>query len=101
MSRLSDFRNGVVRRGLRVPVSQVKNLRLIMPRKAAFALIFCLSASLLFAQEQAAKTGGDRVKDTFERVMAQAASATAVSHQVKGVVERAARAVLKMNGVDD
>src|SRR5882724_5817753 len=101
MSRLSDFRNGVVRPGLRVPVPQVKNLRLIMPRKAAFALIFCLSASLLFAQEQAAKTGDDRVKDTFERVMAQAASATAVSHQVKDVFERAAKAVVKIHGVDD
>jgi S1-C subfamily serine protease len=101
MSRLSDFRNGVVRRGLRVPVSQVKNLRLIMPRKAAFALIFCFSASSLFAQEQAAKKGGDRVKDTFERVMAQAESATAVSHQVKDVFERAAKAVVKIHGVDE
>src|SRR5438067_7536332 len=101
MSRLSDFRNGVVRRGLRVPVSQVKNLRLIMPRKAAFALIFCFSASSLFAQEQSAKKGGDRVKETFERVMAQAESATAVSHQVKDIFERAARAVVKIHGVDE
>src|SRR5213595_2396648 len=101
MSRLSDFRNGVVRRGLRVPVSQVKNLRLIMPRKAAFALIFCFSASSLFAQEEAAKKGGDRVKETFERVMAQAESATAVSHQVKDIIERAAKAVVKINGVDE
>src|SRR5438094_3971031 len=101
MSRLSDFRNGVVGRGLRVPVSQVKDLRLIMPRKAAFALIFCFSASSLFAQEEAAKKGGDRVKDTFERVMAQAASATAVSHQVKDVFERAAKAVVKIHGVDE
>src|SRR6266478_3685015 len=104
MSRLSDFRHGLVRlpsRGLRVPMSQVKNLRLTMPRKAVFALIFCFSASLLFAQEQAAKTGRDRVKDTFERVMAQAESATAVSHQVKDVFERAAKAVVKIHGVDD
>src|SRR5437667_11873968 len=100
MSRLSDFRNGVVRRGLRVPVSQVKNLRLIMPRKAAFALIFCFSASSLFAQEQAAKKGGDRVKDTFERVMAQAESATVVSHHVKDVCGRAAQAVVTNNRVD-
>src|SRR5438067_4257787 len=101
MSRLSGFRYGVVRHGLRVPVSQVQNLRLIMPRKAAFALIFCLSASSLFAQEQDAKKGGDRVKDTFERVMAQAESATAVSHQVKDVFERAAKAVVKIHGVDE
>jgi len=104
MSRLSDFRHGLVRlpsRGLRVPASQVKNLRLIMPRKAAFALIFCLSASLLFAQEQAAKKGSDRVKDTFDRVMAQAESATAVSHQVKDVFERAAKAVVKIHGIDE
>src|SRR5436305_13492995 len=101
MSRLSDFRNGVVRLGLRVPASQVKNLRLIMPRKAAFALIFCFSASSLFAQEQDAKKGGDRVKDTFERVMAQAESATAVSHQVKDVFERATKAVVKIHGVDE
>src|SRR5438132_951757 len=101
MSRLSDSRNGVVQRGLRVPVSQVKNLRLIMPRKAAFALIFCFNASLLFAQEQATKRGSDRVKDTFERAMAQAASAAAVSHQVKEIFNRAARAVVKIHGVDE
>src|SRR6267378_3076852 len=104
MSRLSAFRHRLVplpSRGLRVPVSQVKNLRLIMPRKAVFALIFCFSASLLFAQEQTTKTGSDRVKDTFERVMAQAASATAVSHQVKDVFERAAKAVVKIHGVDE
>src|SRR6266545_4553843 len=83
MSRLSDFRHGIARRAsrrLRVPVSQVKNLRLTMPRKAAFALIFCFSASLLFAQEQAAKKGSDRVKDVFER---------------------AAKAVVKIHGVDE
>src|SRR6266496_1602026 len=101
MSRLSDSKNGVVRPGLGVPVPQVKNLRLIMPLKTAFALIFCFSASLLFAQEQAAKKGSDRVKDTFERVMAQAESATAVSHQVKDIFERAAKAVVKIHGVDE
>ena len=104
MSRLSDFRHGVVRppsRGLRLPVSQVKNLRPTMPRKAAFTLIFCLSASLLFAQEQSAKKGSDRVKDTLERAMAHAASATAVSHQVKDIFERAAKAVVKIHGVDE
>ncbi len=104
MSRLSDFRQGIGRRasrGLRVPVSQVKNLRLTMSYKAAFALIFCLSASLLFAQERPSNGGSDRVKDTFKRVMAQAESATAASHQVKDIFERAAKAVVKIHGVDE
>ena len=101
MSRLSDFRNGVVRRGLRVPVSQVKNLRLIMSRKAAFALIFCLSAGSLFAEEQHAKPARERVKETFERTLAQAESATAISHQVKDIFERASKAVVKIHGVDE
>src|SRR6267378_798786 len=101
MSRLSDFRHAIVRRASRVPALQVKNLRLFMSRKAAFALIFCLSAGSLFAQEQSAKTGSDRVKDTFERVMAQAALATAVSHQVKDIFARAAKAVVKIHGVDE
>jgi serine protease Do len=51
-----------------------------MPRKATFALIFCSGASLLFAQEQ---------------------SATAISHQVKDIFERAAKAVVKIHGVDE
>jgi serine protease Do len=72
-----------------------------MPRKTAFALIFCSGASLLFAQEQPAKTGRDRVKDTFQRAMAQAESAAAVSHQVKDIFERAAKAVVKIHGVDE
>src|SRR6201984_2843343 len=104
MSRLSDFKHGVVRppsRGLRVPVPQVKNLRLTMSRTAAFALIFWSSASLLFAQEQSAKGGGDRAKNTLERVMAQAESATAISHQVKDIFERPDKAVVKIYGVDE
>src|SRR6266545_1882144 len=104
MSRLSDFRHGIARRasrGLRVPVSQVKNLRLVMSRKAAFALIFFFGSSLLFAQEQATKKGSDRVRDTFERAMARAESATAVSHQIKDVFARAAKAVVKIHGVDE
>jgi serine protease Do len=72
-----------------------------MSRKAAFALIFCLSAGSLFAQEQAAKKGSDRVKDTFERAMARAESATAVSHQIKDIFARAAKAVVKIHGVDE
>jgi serine protease Do len=72
-----------------------------MSRKAAFALIFCSGASLLFAQEQPAKGGNERIKETFERAMAQAESATAVSHQVRDVFERVARAVVKIHGVDE
>jgi Trypsin-like serine proteases, typically periplasmic, contain C-terminal PDZ domain len=65
---------------LRILVSEVENLRHIMPRKTAFALIFCSGASLLFAQEQ---------------------SATALSHQVKDIFERAAKAVVKIHGIDE
>lgn len=72
-----------------------------MPRKAAFALIFFFGSSLLFAQERATKKGSDRVKDTFERAMARAESATAVSHQIKDVFARAAKAVVKIHGVDE
>src|SRR5438876_5544622 len=46
----------------------------------AFALVFCLGAGLLFAQEQ---------------------SATAISHQVRELFERAAKAVVKIHGVDE
>ena len=104
MSRLSDFRSR--RRqlgsdGLRSLVSHVKSLPLVMPRKAAFALIFCSGATLLFAQEQSAKATGNKAKDMFERAMAQAASATAVSHQVKDIFNRAAKAVVKIHGVDE
>jgi serine protease Do len=45
-----------------------------------FALVFCSGASLLFAQEQ---------------------SATAISHQVKDIFDRAAKAVVKIHGVDE
>ena len=72
MSRLSDFKHGIVRRaprGLRVPVSQVKNLRLVMSRKAALALIFCLSAGSLFAEDESAKTTAEKTKEMFERAM--------------------------------
>jgi S1-C subfamily serine protease len=72
-----------------------------MSRKAAFALIFFFGSSLLFAQEQATKKGSDRVRDTFERAIARAESATAVSHQIKDVFARAAKAVVKIHGVDE
>jgi serine protease Do len=46
----------------------------------AIALIFCSGAGLLFAQEQSAAT---------------------ISHQVRDVFERAARAIVKIHGVDE
>ena len=46
----------------------------------AFALVFCLGARLLFAQEQ---------------------SAAAISHQVRELFEQAAKAVVKIHGVDE
>ncbi len=88
-------------RGLRVSVSQVKNLRLVMSHKAAFALIFCLSAGSLFAQEQSAKTTSEKTKEMFERALSRAESATAISHQIKDVFARAAKAVVKIHGVDE
>jgi S1-C subfamily serine protease len=88
-------------RGLRVSVSQVKNLRFVMSHKAAFALIFCLSAGSLFAQEQSAKTTSEKTKEMFERALSRAESATAISHQIKDVFARAAKAVVKIHGVDE
>src|ERR1044071_7234644 len=46
----------------------------------AFALVFCLGAGLLLAQEQ---------------------SATTISQQVRDLFERAAKAVVKIHGVDE
>ncbi len=46
----------------------------------AFALVFCSGAGWLFAQEQ---------------------SATTISHQVRAIFERAAKAVVKIHGVDE
>src|SRR5947207_524640 len=84
MSRLSDFKLGLARLasgGSRILISERENLRHhTMSRKAAFALIFFSGAGLLFAQEQ---------------------SATAISHQVRDVFERAAKAVVKIHGVDE
>jgi serine protease Do len=104
MSRLSDFKHGIVRRaprGLRVPVSQVKNLRLVMSLKAALALIFCLSAGSLFAEDESAKTTAEKTKEMFERAMSRAESATAVSQQIKDIFARAGKAVVKIHGVDE
>jgi serine protease Do len=104
MSRLSGFRRSKGRRaarGLRVPVSQVKNLSPAMSCNAAFALIFCLSASLLFAEGQSTKVASEKTKQLFARAMAQAESATAASNQVKDIFARAAKAVVKIHGVDE
>lgn len=69
-----------------------------MSRKAAFALIFCLSAGSLFAEEHAAKTTSEKM---FERAMSRAESATAVGQQIKDIFARAAKAVVKIHGVDE
>ena len=68
MSQLLNFKRGVARLcKLRILVPEVENLRHIMPRKTAFALIFCSGASLLFGQEQSATALSHQVKDIFER----------------------------------
>lgn len=72
-----------------------------MHGKAAFALIFYSGASLLFAQDHSSKETRDKVGETFQRTMQQVASATAISQQVKDVFHRAARAVVKIHGVDE
>jgi len=72
-----------------------------MSRHAAFALIFCLSSNALFAEEQSAKAINDKIRERFERALSQAASATAASNQVKDIFARAARAVVKIHGVDE
>jgi S1-C subfamily serine protease len=72
-----------------------------MSRKAAFTLIFCLCAGSLFAQEQSAKTTSEKTKEMFERALSRAESATAISHQIKDVFARAAKAVVKIHGVDE
>ena len=72
-----------------------------MSHKAALALIFCLSSGCLFAEDQSAKTTGEKSKEMFERAMSRAESATAVSQQIKDVFARAAKAVVKIHGVDE
>src|SRR6266403_1865643 len=64
------------------------------------ALIFCSGGGLLFAQEQSAAASKDQAKEMFERAIARAESAT-ISHQVKEIFERAAKAVVKIHGVDE
>jgi serine protease Do len=103
MSQLSDFSRRVLRRAswLRVTASQVKNLRSAMSRHVVLALIFCLSGGSLLAEEQSAKTTREKTKQMFERALSRAESATAVSQQIKDIFARAAKAVVKIHGVDE
>jgi serine protease Do len=70
-------------------------------RVFALALIFCSGASLLFAQEQSARPTTDQTKELLERAVAQAESTAAISHQLKEIFQRAAKAVVKIHGVDE
>jgi serine protease Do len=70
-----------------------------MVGKAVFAVIFCSTAASLFAQGTSPPPSAGQ--DMFQRAMAQAASATAISHQVKEIFDRAAKAVVKIHGVDE
>src|SRR6266487_3716572 len=67
----------------------------------ALALIFCSGGSLLFAQEQSATANRDQTKERLERAVAQAESTAAISHQLKDIFQRAAKAVVKIHGVDE
>src|SRR5438876_4973069 len=71
MSRLSDFN--------RAPEFRFR-FHFMPPFRLAFALSFLAATSLVYGQEQ---------------------SATAVSHQVKEIFEHAAKAVVKIHGVDE
>jgi len=64
------------------------------------ALIFCSGGSFLFAQEQSATPASDQ-RDLFERAIAQVESTRAISHQLKDVFQRVAKAVVKIHGVDE
>src|SRR5207237_10752608 len=67
----------------------------------AFALIFCSGRSLLFAQEKSAAPTTDQTKELLERAVAQAESTAAISHQLKDIFQRAAKAVVKIHGIDE
>src|SRR5438105_7196556 len=67
----------------------------------AFALIFCSGGSLLFAQEKSAAPTTDQTKELLERAVAQAESTAAISHQLKDIFQRAAKAVVKIHGIDE
>src|SRR6266700_5224310 len=67
----------------------------------ALALIFCSGGSFLFAQEQSAAPTSDQTKELLESAIAQAESTAAISHQLKDIFQRAAKAVVKIHGVDE
>src|SRR5438093_189726 len=67
----------------------------------ALALIFCSGGSLLFAQEKSAAPTTDQTKELLERAAAQAESTAAISHQLKDIFQRVAKAVVKIHGVDE
>src|SRR5437016_14261941 len=79
MSLLSDSKRGIV----------------------ALALIFCSGGSLLFAQEKSDGPTTDQTKELLDRAVAQAESNAAISHQLKDIFQRAAKAVVKIHGVDE
>jgi serine protease Do len=66
----------------------------------ALALIFYSGGSFLFAQEQSATPANDQ-RDLFERAIAQLESTRAISHPLKDVFQRTAKAVVKIHGVDE
>ncbi len=65
------------------------------------ALIFLSGGGLLFAQEKSAAPTTDQTKELLERAVAQAESTAAISHQLKDIFQRAAKAVVKIHGVDE
>src|SRR5216110_2628176 len=67
----------------------------------ALALIFYSGGSFLFAQEQSAAPTSDQTKELLESAIAQAESTAAISHQLKDIFQRAAKAVVKIHGVDE
>src|SRR5438445_8801402 len=67
----------------------------------ALALIFCSGGSFLFAQEKSAAPTTDQTKELLERAAAQAESTAAISHQLKDIFQRVAKAVVKIHGVDE
>jgi len=62
--------------------------------------IFLSGGSFLVAQEQSTTPASDQ-RDLFERAIAQVESTRAISHQLKDVFQRAAKAVVKVHGVDE
>ena len=69
-------------------------------RILALALIFSSGGGLLFAQEQSATANKDQ-DETLPRAVAQSEAATGISHCVQGIFARAAKAVVKIHGVDE